>query len=119
MFKKGIIFFVFFVLSFLVSNVSAVPPSQIITWKGEGYGAVTFEGDEHAEKGYKCEACHPSLFQMKKGSAKMSMNSLNKGQFCGACHNGRVAFSTSNPKKCHECHKTKKKYHDNKDNHHN
>ncbi len=116
--KKAMLFFVFAMMSFFASNVLAVPPGKIVIWEGGGQGAVKFEGTEHAEKGYKCESCHPSLFEMKKGSAKMTMDLLNKGQFCGACHNGKVAFSTSDTGKCHECHKNKKKHHDKKDKHH-
>ena len=117
--KKRVIFLMLFLFVLVPVTLFAVPSGQVITWEGGGYGTVKFEGDEHAEKGYKCESCHPSLFQKKKGSAKMTMASLNKGQFCGACHNGKVAFSTDNPKECHECHKTKKKNHVNKDKHHN
>ncbi len=106
------------VILFIPVTVSAVPSGQVLTWEGGGKGTVIFEGDEHAEKGYKCGACHPSLFQMKKGAAKMTMASLNEGKYCGACHNGTTAFSTSNPGKCHECHKTKKKHHDRKERHH-
>lgn len=93
----------------LPSLLFAVPSGKTITWPGGGYGTVKFEGDEHSEKGYNCDACHPGLFQMKKGSAKLTMDSLNKGLFCGACHNGISAFSTSDPKECHECHKDKSK----------
>ena len=113
MIKEG--FRMLLILLFLIlipAALLAVPSGQTITWKGGGQGTVQFEGDEHAEKGYKCESCHPSLFEKKKGSAKMTMASLNAGQFCGACHNGKVAFSTDDPKKCHECHKTKKEHHD-------
>ncbi len=116
--KKIVRFSMLLLLIFSPAAVLAVPSGKVITWEGSGQGTVKFEGDEHAEKGYKCEACHPSLFQMKKGSAKMTMDLLNKGQLCGACHNGKVAFSTSNSKKCHECHKTKKKHHEHKDKHH-
>ncbi len=109
---RAIVFFVFF-LSIQIcypNTLLAVPPGKSITWNGGGQGTVKFEGDEHAEKGYKCESCHPSLFQMKEGAAKMTMDLLDKGKFCGACHNGKAAFSTSDPEKCHECHKTKKKH---------
>jgi c(7)-type cytochrome triheme protein len=118
MIKGGLIFFAFVVYCFSAPNAFAVPPGQVITWDDGSQGRVKFEGDEHAEKGFKCASCHPSLFQKKKGSAKMTMELLNKGQFCGACHNGKVAFSTSDTKKCHECHKNKKKHHDKKDKHH-
>lgn len=94
----------------------AVQSGKTLTWPGGGQGVVEFEGKEHAKKGYKCDACHPKLFQMKKGGAKMTMVSLNSGQYCGVCHNGRTAFSTDDSRKCHECHKghkkEKKKHHD-------
>ena len=105
-------------LIFIPTALLAVPSGQIVTWEGGGQGTVQFEGDEHAEKGYKCDSCHPSLFPRKKGSVKMTMDLLNKGQFCGSCHNGKIAFNTSDPKKCHECHKTKKKHPDHKDEDH-
>ncbi len=89
----------------------AVPGGQSITWPGNGQGRVVFEGKEHAEKGYGCKDCHPALFQMKKGSEKITMAALDKGQFCGACHNGKTAFATNDPRKCHECHKDKEKKH--------
>ncbi len=107
--------FLLFALISIPATTWAVPAGKVITWEDGGQGTVKFEGKEHAEKGYNCESCHPSVFQMKKGSAKMTMDLLNKGQFCGACHNGKVAFSTSDPRKCHECHKTKKKHHEHED----
>ncbi len=83
----------------------AVPSGKTLTWPDGTQGTVAFEGKEHAEKGLKCDACHPGLFPMKKGAAKMTMEALNQGRFCGACHNGTAAFSTADPKKCHKCHK--------------
>jgi len=103
---------------FIPATLLAVPSGQVITWADGAQGTVEFEGDEHAEEGYTCESCHPSLFQMKKGSAGMTMELLNKGQFCGSCHNGKAAFSASDPKECHECHKKAKEHHDGKDKHH-
>ena len=116
--KKGrVMFTVLLVLLFIPAALPAVPPGQIITWEDGAQGRVKFEGDEHAEKGYKCEACHPSLFQMKKASAKITMAALDKGQFCGHCHNGKTAFATDNPEKCHVCHKKEKRHHEEKDHH--
>lgn len=107
-----------FILFSLKSIIFAVPADKTITWEGSGQGQVIFKGDEHAEKGYKCDSCHPSLFQMKKGTAKITLASHVNGQFCGACHNGKTAFGTDNPEKCHECHKTAEKLHNNKEKHH-
>jgi c(7)-type cytochrome triheme protein len=101
----------FFVVFSMGSTLLAVPADKTITWEGSGQGQVVFEGDEHAEKGYKCNACHPSLFQMKKSSAKITLASHTNGQFCSACHNGNTAFGADNPEKCHECHTGGKQRH--------
>jgi len=102
--KVLLIVSIFFIVFSLKSSLYAVPADKTITWAGGGQGQVIFEGDEHAEKGHKCDTCHPSIFQMKKGEAKITLASHTNGQFCGACHNGKTAFGTDNPKKCNECH---------------
>jgi c(7)-type cytochrome triheme protein len=83
----------------------AVSRGESVSWPGGGQGAVVFSGKEHAEKGLGCKTCHPAIFQMKKGSSKMTMAAMNKGAFCGTCHNGSSAFSTSDTRKCNKCHK--------------
>ncbi|GAB4483156.1 MAG: hypothetical protein OHK006_03290 [Thermodesulfovibrionales bacterium] len=105
------------VLSLICTQAFAVGAGKKVTWDGGGYGVVKFEGDEHAEKGYTCESCHPALFQMKKGAAEMTMAALNQGKFCGACHDGKTAFGTNDPEKCHECHKGKKEHHHDQEKH--
>ena len=102
-------------LVLLPPGAHAVPSGKIIAWEGGGQGRVIFEGEEHAEHGYRCDVCHPSLFPMKKGPERMTMEEMNKGRFCGACHDGKTAFGTKDPKKCHECHKAGK---DGKERHH-
>jgi c(7)-type cytochrome triheme protein len=85
---------------------SAVPEGINLTWPGGGAGKVTFNGTTHAKKGYLCETCHVAgLFQTKKNADIMTMDAMKKGKFCGVCHNGKKAFSTTDPKKCNECHK--------------
>jgi c(7)-type cytochrome triheme protein len=79
---------------------------------------VRFEGKEHAKEGHACKDCHPALFTTKHRTAVMTMAALNSGRFCGACHNGTAAFSTKDPKKCHECHRQgRKEKHNNCEDH--
>jgi c(7)-type cytochrome triheme protein len=52
---------------------------------------------------YKCYACHPGLFQMKAEKDKISMEAIQAGKFCGACHNGKVAWAV-NFETCNRCH---------------
>lgn len=99
-----------FLLLILVAPVSAVGPDKELSWAGGGQGKVTFEGDDHADENYTCADCHPGIFAMKFGTAKMTMAAMNRGEYCGACHNGVRAFGTDDPDRCEECHKKPKKH---------
>ncbi len=84
----------------------AVPEGIILTWPGGSAGTAFFDGSVHAKIGLGCEACHVAgLFQTKKNADKMTMAEMNRGKFCGTCHNGKKAFSTSDSKTCQRCHK--------------
>ncbi len=95
-------------LVILAGNASAVGSDKTITWAGGGKGKVLFDGRKHAEKGYVCKDCHHGLFSMKYGTAKITHAELKRGQYCGACHNGTLAFSTVDPGTCFACHQEKK-----------
>ncbi len=47
-----------------------------------------------------CDSCHPALFQMQKGATPISMELINSGKTCGACH-GKVAFGATACGRCH------------------
>ena len=93
-----------FTVAACIGSALAVPPGKTVEFAGGGKGKVTFDGKAHAAKGLKCNDCHTKIFAMKKG-AKLTMAAMNKGENCGACHNGTRAFSTSDASKCNECHK--------------
>ena len=82
----------------------AVPAGKTAEWDTPN-GKVVFEGKIHADKGLKCLDCHSKIFKMKKGSTEMKMADINGGKFCGECHNGAKAFTTSEPANCGRCHK--------------
>jgi len=66
----------------------------------ETVGKVLFTHNVH---GTKCKACHPEIFQKKSNSNHATMEEMGKGKSCGACHNGKKAFSvTSNCLTCHD-----------------
>ena len=50
---------------------------------------------------FECRECHMDLFRMKSGGNQVSMQGINKGRFCGRCHNGKIA---SAPENCASCH---------------
>ncbi|HET6514436.1 MAG TPA: cytochrome c3 family protein [Thermodesulfovibrionales bacterium] len=88
-----------------VGSAMAVNPGKTVEWEGKGMGKVTFDGKVHADKGLKCNDCHTKIFQMKKGTAKITMAELNAGKLCGECHNGTKAFATKDAANCGKCHK--------------
>jgi len=72
-----------------------------LLFKNEDAGNVTFPHSVHIEM-YDCNQCHPSLFKAQKGADHMTMEAMEKGQFCGACHNGDTAFNVADS--CDSCH---------------
>lgn len=56
---------------------------------------------------YTCKVCHTDLgFKMQAGGDKMLMADILDGRFCGACHNGQIAWGVEN---CDLCHSAKPK----------
>ena len=51
---------------------------------------------------FRCKVCHGDLgFQFKAGGNKIDMLKIIDGQFCGACHNGQLAWAVENCDLCH------------------
>lgn len=74
-----------------------------ITLKNKG-GDVVFSHEIHvAGAGQKCTACHDKLYTNAKQHRTVSMKEMQKGKSCGACHNGKTAFSIKG--NCAKCHK--------------
>jgi c(7)-type cytochrome triheme protein len=89
----------------MAASVMAVPAGKTVEFDGKGAGKVVFDGKLHAEKGNKCNACHPAVFKMKKGADVITMKDMDAGKNCGTCHDGKKAFSTSDKAACVKCHK--------------
>ncbi|HSB81943.1 MAG TPA: cytochrome c3 family protein [Candidatus Methylomirabilis sp.] len=72
---------------------------------GGAQGKVVFSHEKHLAKESKCTACHTKLFKMTKGQrSALKMADMNNGQACGACHDGKVAFSVKDAANCSKCH---------------
>lgn len=98
----------------LVAAGLAVPgnaPAQKVgggdlTFSPANASPVVFSHEAHVkDKGLKCSACHYQIFQMSKGSNRIDMGMITKGNFCGKCHNGQKAFDAKAQKNCSRCHK--------------
>ena len=51
---------------------------------------------------FRCKVCHADLgFKFKAGGNEINMVKIIDGQFCGACHNGELAWAVENCNMCH------------------
>ena len=56
---------------------------------------------------FKCKVCHEDIFVMKAGANEVTMIKIIKGEYCGKCHNGRIAWA---PLYCDRCHSGKSQF---------
>lgn len=73
--------------------------------KKKGMAPVVFQHWSHRAR-YTCRVCHFELpFSMRKGASQITRAAYLRGEFCGACHNGKLAFSAAEEaKNCDRCH---------------
>lgn len=51
---------------------------------------------------FRCKVCHGDLgFKFEAGGNGINMLKIIDGEYCGACHNGNVAWSIENCDLCH------------------
>jgi c(7)-type cytochrome triheme protein len=51
---------------------------------------------------FRCKVCHADLgFKFEAGGNDISMLKIIDGEYCGACHNGNIAWSVENCNLCH------------------
>ena len=51
---------------------------------------------------FRCKVCHADLgFKFQAGGNDISMLKIIDGEYCGACHNGNIAWSVENCNLCH------------------
>jgi c(7)-type cytochrome triheme protein len=61
---------------------------------------VTFNHGGHLRM-FDCNDCHRDVFPMKLNEETITMERINRGDFCGKCHNGNMAFSSADCNRCH------------------
>ena len=51
---------------------------------------------------FRCKVCHSDLgFKFQAGGNQINMVKIIDGEYCGACHNGGIAWSIENCDVCH------------------
>jgi c(7)-type cytochrome triheme protein len=81
------------------------PPDTIFL--KQPINSIPFDHSLHTkELGLACNECHMKLFDMKTGSTgekdDFTMEAMYDGKYCGACHNGNLAFGMKGD--CTKCH---------------
>jgi len=69
--------------------------------EAEGMSPVIYPHWFHRIR-FQCSVCHVQLgITMKAGGNGISMEKITNGEYCGACHNGEIAWSVENCDLCH------------------
>lgn len=85
-------------------------PDDFAMTTPDGSTTAIFSHKKHTERErLRCIECHPNVFLMKVGKdvvkrGSLDMASMQKGRYCGNCHNGDKAFSVSSIEHCKRCH---------------
>jgi c(7)-type cytochrome triheme protein len=67
----------------------------------EGVRPVVFPHWFHRVR-FRCKVCHGDLgFEFKAGGNKINMLKIIDGEYCGACHDGSIAWGLENCNLCH------------------
>ncbi len=72
-----------------------------ISYVNEDAGHIIFPHAAHTDM-FGCDECHPDLFQAKRGANQATMEEMENGESCGACHDGETAFGVAED--CASCH---------------
>jgi len=85
-----------------------VPPDFVLPKAESSPGPVPFSHAKHLPKVERCTRCHMRGFKLGLGrSGPITLEALQQGKFCGACHDGKttVAGSVVFPiDECDRCH---------------
>lgn len=73
-----------------------------IVFVEEDAGNVTFPHQAHLDMDFGCDTCHPDIFKPQRGANKATMEQMEQGESCGACHDGSTAFGVAED--CEACH---------------
>ena len=72
-----------------------------IRYINEEAGSVTFSHQAHLNM-FGCDDCHPDPFKPERGANPATMEDMEQGGSCGACHDGSTAFDVAED--CEACH---------------
>jgi c(7)-type cytochrome triheme protein len=87
-------------------DMPRLPAGLAMTRSSDSPGQVTFKHETHVDSARpSCTSCHPREFRILKDSAPIAPithTEMDKGRYCGSCHNGKKAFALDDCAACHE-----------------
>jgi c(7)-type cytochrome triheme protein len=89
------------------SKMPKLPGPYTFAQAGDSPGTVTFNHTSHVgEAAPSCTTCHPKSFTILKAGATadgkpITHAAMDKGAFCGACHNAKKSFGIDDCTLCH------------------
>jgi len=87
-----------------LNNCTKCHPAGDIPIAIPDFGTLTFSHGKHLEM-FTCSDCHNSIFRTSRDNSHYSMAQMEQGKSCGACHDGKTAFSVKGD--CIKCHQPK------------
>jgi c(7)-type cytochrome triheme protein len=91
----------------LAALVAAAPVLAVVgggdvTFTVKGAEKATFSHEAHVVKAkLGCRDCHPKPYLDSARSKRATMKQMEKGQSCGACHDGKRAAGLDGCGSCH------------------
>lgn len=88
--------------AFSLASCTACHPVKDRTFSLKTAGNVTFSHISHISL-FKCADCHTTIYETAKSKTRTTMAEMEAGKSCGACHDGKSAFTVKGS--CATCHK--------------
>jgi len=88
-------------IAFGLDNCTACHPAKDAVYQITGGGTVRFSHQFHLGL-YQCRDCHTGKFSSAGRHLQETMAGMAKGKSCGACHDGKTAFTSQ--ENCARCH---------------
>ncbi|HEX2310460.1 MAG TPA: cytochrome c3 family protein, partial [Vicinamibacterales bacterium] len=90
----------------VAQDMPRLPGPIKMTRTGDSPGQVIFTHATHVDASAPaCTTCHPREFRILKASprrAPVTHAAMDKGRYCGACHDGKKAFALDDCAACHQ-----------------
>jgi len=88
--------------AFSLASCVTCHPVKDRTFTVKDAGNVTFSHISHVTL-FKCGDCHTGIYETVKSKTRITMVEMESGKSCGACHDGKSAFTVKGS--CATCHK--------------